>query len=185
MLADYGTNAVTSPLFGVVGWKNSGKTTLMVKLIAAFTARGLNISAVKHAHHAFDIDHEGRDSFRYRAAGAHTVAISSRARFAVMTELREQREPALGELTAAIKGADLILVEGFKSERHPKLEVRRIDALNKTPLAPSDPSIVAIAADFDIDQSRMPIFRLDDVEAIADFILDYHQPRRTNRSPST
>ncbi len=176
---------MTAPLFGVAGWKNSGKTTLMVKLIAAFTAGGLNVSAVKHAHHAFDIDHEGRDSFRYRAAGAHTVAISSRARFAIMSELRERREPTLEELAAAIKGADLILVEGFKSEKHPKLEVRRFDAPNRTPLAPGDRSIVAIASDFDVDRSNLPTFGLDDVMAIADFILDHHQLRRANRSPGT
>jgi len=176
---------VTAPLFGVVGWKNSGKTTLMVKLIAAFTARGMTISAVKHAHHAFDVDHEGRDSFRYRAAGAHTVAISSRARFAIMTELRERPEPSLEELTSAIRGADLILVEGFKNERHPKLEVRRLDALNRTPLAPGDPSIVAIASDHSMDRSGLPMFGLDDVEAMADFILDHHQLRLTNRSRCT
>ncbi len=170
------------PLFGVVGWKNSGKTTLMVKLIAAFTARGLNVSAVKHAHHAFDIDHEGRNSYRYRAAGAQTVAISSRARFAIMTELHERPEPTLEELAAAIEGADLILVEGFKSEKHPKLEVRRLDALNRTPLASGDPSIVAIASDFEIERSHLPVFGLDDLEAIADFILNHHHLRLPNRS---
>jgi molybdopterin-guanine dinucleotide biosynthesis protein B len=176
---------VTAPLFGVVGWKNSGKTTLMVKLIAVITARGLNISAMKHAHHAFDIDHEGRDSYRYRAAGAQTVAISSRARFAIMTELRERPEPSLEELAAAIKGADLILVEGFKSEKHPKLEVRRLDALNRTPLAPGDPSLVAIAADFGVEAGHLPVFALDDVEAIADFILGHCQPLLSNRSRCT
>ena len=176
---------MTAPLFGVVGWKNSGKTTLMVKLIAAFTARGLNVSAVKHAHHAFDIDHEGRDSFRYRAAGAQTVAISSRARFAIMTELRERPEPTFEELAAAIEGADLILVEGFKSEKHPKLEVRRLDARDRTPLAPGDPSIVAIASDFALERSHLPMFGLDDVEAIADFVLDHHQLRLSNGSRCT
>jgi molybdopterin-guanine dinucleotide biosynthesis adapter protein len=174
---------VTAPLFGVVGWKNSGKTKLMVKLIAAFIARRLNISAVKHAHHAFDIDHEGRDSYRYRA-GAQTVAISSRARFAIMTELRERPEPTLVELIAAIEGADLILVEGFKSEKHPKLEVRHLDALNRTPLAPGDPSVVAIAADFGAEGGHLPVFGLDGVEAIADFILNHHQLRLKNKGRS-
>ena len=171
---------MTAPLFGVVGWKNSGKTTLMVKLVTLFTARGLTISAVKHAHHGFDVDHEGRDSFRYRAAGAQTVAVSSRARFAIMTELRGQAEPSLDELTASIKGADLILVEGFKGERHHKLEVRRLDALNQTPLAEADPSIVAIAANFPIHRSPLPVFGLDDVEPIADFILDRCELRISN-----
>ena len=173
---------MTAALFGVVGWKNSGKTTLMVKLIAVLTARGLSISAVKHAHHAFDIDHEGRDSYRYRAAGAQTVAISSRARFAIMTDLRERPEPTLEELAAAIKGTDLILVEGFKGEKHPKLEVRRLDAVNRTSLAPGDPSVVAIAADFGIEGSHLPVFRLDNVEAIADFILDHCQLRLSKGS---
>jgi molybdopterin-guanine dinucleotide biosynthesis protein B len=101
-----------------------------------------------------------------------------------MTELRERPEPTLGELTAAIKGADLILVEGFKSEKHPKLEVRRLDALNRTPLAPGDPSIVAIAADFGIEGGHLPVFGLDDVEAIADFILNHHQLRLKNKGRS-
>jgi len=167
---------MTAPLFGVVGWKNSGKTTLMVKLIAAFTARGLNVSAV---------DHEGRDSFRYRAAGAQTVAISSGARYAIMTELRECPEPTLEELAEAIDGADLILVEGFKSEAHPKLEVRRLDTRDRTPLAPGDPSIVAIASDFAVERSHLPTFELDAVEAIADFILGHHQLHLSNRSRCT
>jgi molybdopterin-guanine dinucleotide biosynthesis adapter protein len=162
---------VTAPVFGVVGWKNSGKTTLMVRLIAAFSARGLRVAAVKHAHHGFEVDHEGRDSFRYREAGASTVAVSSAARFAIMTELRDRPEPALPELIRHIEGADIILVEGFKREGHPKLEVRRRAALNQTPLAPQDPSVLAVAADFDVSDGRVPHFALDDVEAIADFIL--------------
>ena len=153
---------MTAPLFGVVGWKNSGKTTLMVKLIAAFTARGLNVSAVKHAHHAFDIDHEGRDFFRYRAAGAQTVAISSRARFAIMTELRERPEPTLGELAAAIKGADLILVEGFKSEKHPKLEVRRLDATRSDAACTRRSVHSCDCLRFRRGASHLPVFALDD-----------------------
>ncbi len=169
---------MTAPVFGVVGWKNSGKTTLMVKLIEAFAARGLNVAAVKHAHHGFDIDQEGRDSFRYRAAGASTVAISSRARFAVMTELKDRPEPALADLVRCIAGVDLILVEGFKSENHLKLEVRRREALNRTPLAPKDPSIAAIAADFEVEGTSLPVFSLDDVPSIANFILSQVMPKR-------
>ena len=162
---------MTALLFGIVGWKNSGKTTLMVKLVAAFTARGLRVAAVKHAHHAFDIDHAGRDSYRYRAAGARTVAVSSPKRFAIMTELHDEPEPALHELIRHIEGVDIILIEGFKRDNHPKLEVRRKAALNQTPIAPGDPSILAVAADFDIEHSALPFFGLDDVEAIAEFVL--------------
>ncbi len=161
---------MTAPLFGVVGWKNSGKTTLMVKLISVFAARGLRVAAVKHAHHGFDVDHEGRDSFRYREAGATTVALSSAARVAIMTELQGRPEPSLGELFRHIEGADIILVEGFKREGQPKLEVRRRAALNQAPLAPGNPSILAVAADFDVAGCDLPAFALDDVEAIANFI---------------
>ena len=161
---------MTPPLFGIVGWKNSGKTTLMAKLIANFAARGLQVGAVKHAHNGFDIDQEGRDSFRYRQAGAGTVAISSAKRFAIMTELRGAPEPALLELVRRMASADLILVEGFRRESHPKLEVRR-NALQLTPLAPEDPSILAIAADFEVEGGGLPVFDLDSAEVIADFIL--------------
>jgi len=127
---------VTPPLFGAVGWKNSGKTTLMAKLIANFAARGLNVAAVKHAHHGFDVDQEGRDSFRYRQAGAHTVAVSSAKRFAIMAELNGKPEPTLKELVRYIGKADIVLVEGFKRESHPKIEVRRLEAVHNKPLAP-------------------------------------------------
>lgn len=159
------------PLFGVVGWKNSGKTTLMAKLIANFAARGLEVAAVKHAHHGFDVDHEGRDFFRYREAGARTVAVSSAKRFAVMTELDGRPEPTLAELVRRIGHADIVLVEGFKREPHQKLEVRRREALQRTPLAPQDPSIVAVAADFEIEEAGLPGFSLDSIDAIAEFIL--------------
>ncbi|MGA7326762.1 MAG: molybdopterin-guanine dinucleotide biosynthesis protein B [Rhodomicrobium sp.] len=160
-----------TPLFGVVGWKNSGKTTLTAKLIANFAARGLEVAAIKHAHHGFDIDQEGRDSYRFREAGARTVALSSSRRVAIMTELRGKAEPTLEELAARVGPADLILVEGFKRESHPKLEVRRRDTLNQLPLAPNDPSILAIAADFPIKKGDLPVFDLNSVDEIAGFIL--------------
>jgi molybdopterin-guanine dinucleotide biosynthesis adapter protein len=162
---------VTIPLFGIVGWKNSGKTTLMAKLIEHFAGRGLQVGAVKHAHHAFDVDQEGRDSFRYKEAGASTVAISSSKRFAIMTELRNRPEPTLGELVRHIEIADIILVEGFKAEKHPKLEVRRREAVSGPPLAPADPTILAVAADFKLEEAAIPDFDLDDIDAIAGFIL--------------
>lgn len=168
---------MTPPLFGVVGWKNSGKTTLMAKLIANFAARGLEVAAVKNAHHGFDVDQEGRDSFRYREAGARTVAVSSAKRFAIMTELGERPEPRLDQLIRHIGSADIILVEGFKRESHQKLEVRRMDALQRTPLAPQDPSIVAVAADFEAEGAGLPVFSLDDIDAIAEFILARVSPQ--------
>jgi molybdopterin-guanine dinucleotide biosynthesis adapter protein len=164
------------PLFGVVGWKNSGKTTLIAKLIETFVGRGLKVAAVKHAHHAFDVDHEGRDSFRYRAAGAGTVAVSSAKRFAIITELRGRPEPTLGELVRHIEIADIILVEGFKTENHPKLEVRRSEAASGPPLAPNDPTILAVAADFKLEEGTLPGFALDDIDAIAGFILGQIRP---------
>jgi molybdopterin-guanine dinucleotide biosynthesis protein B len=163
--------SVTIPLFGIAGWKNSGKTTLMVRLIENFTGRGLRVAAVKHAHHAFDIDHEGRDSFRYKAAGATTVAVSSAKRYAIMTELKGRPEPTLGGLVRHIENTDIILVEGFKASTHPKIEVRRREAANGPPLAPNDPAILAIAADFELEDAALPVFALDDIDAIAGFIL--------------
>ncbi len=168
---------MTPPLFGVVGWKNSGKTTLMAKLIANFAARGLEVTAVKHAHHGFDVDQEGRDSFRYREAGARTVAVSSAKRFAIMTELGERPEPRLDQLIGHIGSADIVLVEGFKRESHRKLEVRRMDAIQRTPLAPQDPSIVAVAADFEVEGEGLPVFSLDSIDAIAEFILARVSPQ--------
>ena len=161
---------MTPPLFGVVGWKNSGKTTLIAKLIANFAARGLEVAAVKHAHHAFDIDHEGKDSFLYRQAGARTIAIASAKRYAIMAELDGRPEPTLAELIGHIERADIVLVEGFKGESHPKLEVRRRDAVHHKPLAPEDPTVLAIAADFEVEGASVPVFPLDDTGAIADFI---------------
>jgi len=161
-----------TPIFGVVGWKNSGKTTLTAKLIANFAARGLEVAAIKHAHHGFDIDQKGRDSYRFREAGARTVALSSSRRVAIMTELRGKQEPTLEELAARVRPADLILVEGFKRENHPKLEVRRKESPNQSPLAPDDPSILAIAANFPIDKGDLPVFDLNSVDEIAGFILD-------------
>jgi molybdopterin-guanine dinucleotide biosynthesis protein B len=161
---------VTPPLFGIVGWKNSGKTTLIAKLIANFAARGLEVAAVKHAHHAFDIDHEGKDSFLYRQAGARTVAISSAKRFAIMAELDGRAEPTLEQLIGYIGHADIVLVEGFKGESHPKLEVRRREAAHRKPLAPEDPTILAVAADFEVEGAGVPVFPLDDAGAIAGFV---------------
>jgi len=158
------------PVFGVTGWKNSGKTTLVVRLVAEFVGRGRRVATVKHAHHAFDIDTPGTDSFRHREAGASEVLIVSQARFALMHELRGEAEPAFEEALRRLSPADLVLVEGYKREGHPKIEVRRREAASREPLAPADPSILAVAADYEAETHGLPLFGLDDVKGIADFI---------------
>jgi molybdopterin-guanine dinucleotide biosynthesis protein B len=175
---------VTPPLFGVVGWKNSGKTTLIEKLIANFSTRGLNVAAAKHAHHAFDLNPNAEDAFQYCDAGAQTVVISSAKRFVVLTKVAGRPEPTLAELVRHLDGADIILVEGFKDEPHPKLEVRRRGASHERPLAPEDPSIVAIAADFEVEEAGVPVFPLDDIETIAEYILARVNPARREDSPA-
>lgn len=159
-----------SPVFGVTGWKNSGKTTLLTRLVGEFTRRGLTISTVKHAHHDFDIDKPATDSFRHRQAGAREVMIVSGNRWALMHELRAEAEPTLREILQRISPCDLILVEGYKREAHPKIEARRREAGRVEPLAPGDPSIIAVAADHAADPDGRPLFALDDVTGIADFI---------------
>ena len=157
-------------VIGITGWKNSGKTTLTERLVAEFVRRGVRVSTVKHAHHDFDIDIEGTDSFRHRAAGASEVAIVSGRRWALMHELRGEDEPSLEQVLARLAPCDLVLVEGYKREPHAKIEVRRLVTKDRAPLAPADPSIAAIAADHQVAESALPVFDLDDVPAIADFI---------------
>jgi len=157
-------------VFGVTGWKNAGKTTLVERLVAEFVRRGWRIATVKHAHHDADIDRAGTDSFRHRAAGATEVALVGGHRYAIM---REQEEPTLAEILARLAPADLVLIEGYKRERHPKIEVRSGESeANPPPMAPKDPSILAIAADQPIADQRLPWFRRDDITGIADFIAD-------------
>ena len=161
---------MTSPVFGVTGWKNSGKTTLVTRLVAEFTRRGLVVSTVKHAHHHFDIDKPETDSFRHRQAGAREVMIVSGHRWALMHELGGEFEPPLDEALERLSPCDLILVEGYKRESHPKIEARRTAAMRRDPLAPGDPSIVAIAADHPTEDHGRPLLDIDAVAAIADFI---------------
>ncbi len=160
-------------IFGITGWKNSGKTTLTVKLVAELSARGYRVSTVKHAHHAFDIDREGTDSYRHRIAGAQEVAIVSGARWALMHELRGEEEPPLAAILSRLGECDLVLVEGYKREAHPKIELRRKGPGDRPPLAPDDPAIVAVAADHAVDAGSLPVFDLDDIASIADFILSH------------
>jgi len=163
---------VRSPVFGVTGWKNSGKTTLLTRLVTEFTRRGLVVSTVKHAHHDFDIDRPATDSFRHREAGAREVMIVSGTRWALMHELVDENEPPLEAALDRLSPCDLILVEGYKRETHPKIEARRSGTGDREPLAASDPSILAVAADHETDAAGLPLFDLDDVTAIADFIAD-------------
>jgi molybdopterin-guanine dinucleotide biosynthesis protein B len=164
---------MTAPkIFGISGWKNSGKTGLAVRLVTELTARGFKVSTIKHAHHDFDIDKVGADSFRHRQAGAHEVTIVSGTRYAIMHELRGAPEPTLAEILARIAPCDIVLIEGYKREPVPKIEARRLEAANREPLSPSDPHICAIAADHPVTEDRIPVFDLDDTQKIADFILN-------------
>ncbi|MGR6469226.1 molybdopterin-guanine dinucleotide biosynthesis protein B [Rhizobium sp. PAMB 3182] len=157
-------------IFGIAGWKNSGKTGLMVRLVSEFTARGLKVSTIKHAHHDFDIDKVGADSYRHREAGAHEVALVSGTRYAIMHELRGAPEPSFEEILARLAPCDLVLIEGYKREPVPKIEARRSESRRNEPLAPTDPHIMAIAADHSVTGTDLPVFDLDDTAAIADFI---------------
>ncbi|MER8715868.1 molybdopterin-guanine dinucleotide biosynthesis protein B [Mesorhizobium sp. M1295] len=157
-------------IFGITGWKNSGKTTLTEKLVAELVRRGWKVSTVKHAHHDFDIDKPGADSFRHRQAGAMEVAIVSGRRWALMHELRGEDEPTLDAILSRLAPSDIVLVEGYKREAHKKIETRRLEAKDRTPLSAGDPHIIAIASDFAIVGEDLPVFDLDDANSIADFI---------------
>ena len=157
-------------IFGLAGWSGSGKTTLMVRLIPEIVGRGLRVSTMKHAHHDFDIDRPGKDSYEHRAAGASEVLISSARRFALMHELRGAPEPAVEALVRQMTPVDLLLIEGFKAHAHDKLEVHR-PSLGKKLLCLDDSRIVALASDAEIPGLRVPRLELDDIPAIADFIL--------------
>jgi molybdopterin-guanine dinucleotide biosynthesis protein B len=158
-------------IFGLAGWSGSGKTTLLATLIPEFVARGLTVSSIKHAHHEFDIDRPGKDSWRHRQAGAHEVMVASSRRWALMHELRDAAEPPFEELVAKMSPVDLLLVEGWKRHAHPKLEVHR-PSLGKALLYPEDPDIVAIASDEPI-AAPIPLLPVADAAAVADFILDH------------
>jgi molybdopterin-guanine dinucleotide biosynthesis adapter protein len=159
-------------VIGVAGFKNSGKTTLVEKLVRDLTSRGFRVSTIKHAHHSFDIDHEGRDSFRHRRAGASEVAVISRERTAIIHELRGQAEPSLAEVLALLKPSDLVIVEGYKRDHHDKIEVRNL-ALDHPSLADDDPTVVAIAANGPVAAANVRVFDRDDVETLASFIMSH------------
>ena len=163
---------MSPPVFGVVGWKNSGKTTLVANLIREFANRGLAISVIKHAHEKFEIDHPGRDSFKMREAGARQVILSSPRRFALMRELGDLPELTLDELLPYAGPCDLVLVEGFKRDTYPKIEIRRDGAVSREPLSKQFPGVVAIASDRSEDETEsVPVFDIDAIERIVDFII--------------
>jgi molybdopterin-guanine dinucleotide biosynthesis protein B len=161
-----------TPVIGIAGWKNSGKTTMTVRLIEELARRGFRIATLKHAHHAFEIDTGTTDSARHRRAGAGQVAIVSRARWALVKELGEEAEPRLEAILARLDPCDLILVEGYKRAPILKLEVRRAGAAQVEPLSAGDPLVIAIAADYPIADSDRPVFHLDAIPEIASFIAE-------------
>ena len=156
-------------IYGIVGYKNAGKTGLMERLVVEIAARGISISTIKHAHHNFDVDQPGKDSYRHRKAGAQQVLLASGTRWALMTELRDAPEPPLSDLITQLAPVDLVLVEGYKRDEHPKVEAFRT-ATGNPMIAPYDASIRAVASDTPVTLDR-PVFDLDDTTAIADFIL--------------
>ena len=157
-------------LIGIAGWSGSGKTTLLSKLIPVLVARGVTVSTVKHAHHAFDVDQPGKDSYVHRQAGATEVLVSSSNRFALMHELRGRPEPTLNELLSRLAPVDLVIVEGFKRDPIPKIEVHRPE-IGKPLLYPDDPAIVALATPIGPEALQIPWLPLNEPETIADFVL--------------
>jgi len=162
-------------LFGIAGWSGSGKTTLMTRLIPELRRRDLSVATIKHAHHSFDIDQPGKDSYRHREAGAQEVLISSSRRWVVIHEHAAEEEPSLAELIEKLSPADIVLVEGWKRAPYPKLEVFR-PAVGKPPLWPDDPSVVAVASDAFLPDLTCDFVALDDITAIADLVLDRAGP---------
>ena len=158
-------------VFGLAGWSGSGKTTLLVRLIPELTKRGISVSTIKHAHHKFDVDKPGKDSYRHREAGATEVLVASGRRWALMHELRNEPEPGLDTLLSQMSPVDLVMVEGFKAHGHDKLEVWRSDTGERL-IHPEDPHVIAIATDRPVPQVLLPRFDLEDVSAIADFIVE-------------
>jgi len=158
-------------VYGVVGWKNAGKTGLMERLITEITGRGFSVSTVKHAHHTFDVDHPGKDSTRHRQAGATEVMLSSRNRWALMHENRGQEESPLADLLAKTEPVDLVLIEGYKRDTHPKVEAHRAETRNPL-IAREDSTIRAVASDTPLSDMTIPVFDLNDTTAVADFILE-------------
>ena len=162
-------------VIGIVGWKNCGKTTLAAALIRELSGRGLTVNSIKHAHHGVDVDQPGTDSYQHRDAGAREVILAGGERCAIMHELRGAEEPTLDELLARLGPCDWVVVEGFKTHSHPKIEVHRRES-SRAPLHPENASIIAVAPDY-ASEFAGPCFDLNDVSGIADFILNPEKPR--------
>ena len=158
-------------VFGLAGWSGSGKTTVMVGLLPELIGRGFSVSTVKHAHHHFDIDRTGKDSYEHRRAGASEVMISSVNRWALMHELRDGNDPPLSELMEHMSPVDLLIVEGFKWETHPKIEIHR-PSLGKPLLQPEDENIIAVASDESLEGLAVPVLPLGDIVGIAEFVVN-------------
>ncbi len=157
-------------IFGIVGWSGSGKTELLIKLIPELKGRGFTVSTMKHTHHDFDMDQPGKDSYRHRESGAQEVMVASSRRWVLQRELNGEPEFDMDELIERMSEVDILLIEGFKSHKHDKLEVCR-PSLGKCKLAADDTSVVAVASDEDISGLRIPLLDLDDVASVADFII--------------
>lgn len=158
-------------VFGIIGWKNSGKTGLVERLVFELTKRGFSVSTLKHAHHSFDVDNRGKDSHRHRVAGASQVLISSAERSALMTESRGSKEPSLRSLLAKLDPVDVVLVEGWKCDTHPKIETWRSENGNPV-IAANDTTILAVASDLKLDLD-CPVFDLDDTNALTNFVITH------------
>ena len=165
-------------IFGIIGWSGSGKTELLISLVPELKRRGFRVSTMKHTHHNFDMDKPGKDSFRHREAGAEEVMVASSKRWALLHELRDEDEPDMDDLIEKMTPVDLLLIEGFKRNGHPKLEVSR-PATGKTLIALEDDTVVAVASDAQISGLAVPLLDLDDVAQVADFII-----RSTEATPS-
>jgi len=159
-------------VIGLAGWSGSGKTSLLTALLPLLRARGLRVSTLKHAHHSFDVDRPGKDSYRHREAGAEEVLVASANRWVLMHEHRGQPEPSSRDLIAKMSPVDLIVIEGFKREAHKKIEIYRED-VGKPPLWPEDPNILAVAAPTPLSDCHLPQLPLNEPERIADFLIDY------------
>ncbi len=157
-------------VFGIIGWKNSGKTGLMERLVSEITARGYSVSTIKHAHHTFDVDQPGKDSFRHRTAGASQVLLSSSRRWALMTEMKDDDEPGLDDLLKQLAPVDLVLVEGYKRDSHQKIEAHRAHT-GQPLIAADDATVLAVASDATHRDLGVPVFDLNATSQIADFIL--------------
>ena len=159
-------------VFGLIGWSNAGKTTLMINLLPELTSLGLTVSTMKHGHHDFDIDKVGKDSFRHREAGATEVLLTSASRWALMHELRGAPEQSIEDLISHMTPVDLLLIEGFKTHSHVKLEIHR-PAEGKPLICRDDPDVVAVACDQSLPDVVLPVFDLNDIPAIANFIVSH------------